>query len=224
MKAWLEALRALIWKDLLHEWRSREMLTAMLAFAVLVLFVFNYAMALNPKARAEIAPGIIWVVLIFAGSLGLNRSFTAEQDQGCFDGLLLAAPDLSLIYLAKAISNFLFMLALAVFIVPLYSLLYNQSLFLPGLFLVLALGAWGYSAVGTLIASMTVQTRLRDLLLPVLLFPLLLPLLMAVVKASSAFLAGLPLSEVQVWLNLVVVYDIIFSTAAYLVFEYVIKE
>lgn len=224
MSAWFKALRILVWKDLLHEKRSREMLTAMLTFAVLVLFIFNYAMELTPRIRAEVAPGIIWVVLVFAGSLGLNRSFTAEQDQGCFDGLLLAAPDLTVIYAAKAITNFLLVLLLAVFIIPLYSLLYNQSLFIPMLFLVMLLGSWGYSAAGTLIASMTVQTRMRDLLLPILLFPLLLPLVMAVVKASASILSGLPFADYRLWLNLILVYDIIFTTASFMVFEHVIKE
>lgn len=224
MSAWFKALRILVWKDLVHEKRSREMISAMLTFAVLVLFIFNYAMELTPRIRAEVAPGIIWVVLIFAGTLGLNRSFTAEQDQGCFDGLLLAAPDLSVIYAAKAITNFLLVMLLAVFIIPLYSLLYNQSLFIPMLFVVMLLGSWGYSAAGTLIASMTVQTRMRDLLLPILLFPLLLPLVMAVVKASASILSGLPFEDYRLWLNLIVVYDIIFTTASFMVFEHVIKE
>lgn len=224
MSAWFKALRILVWKDLVHEKRNREMISAMLTFAVLVLFIFNYAMELTPRIRAEVAPGIIWVVLVFAGSLGLNRSFTAEQDQGCFDGLLLAAPDLSVIYAAKAITNFLLVMLLAVFIIPLYSLLYNQSLFIPMLFVVMLLGSWGYSAAGTLIASMTVQTRMRDLLLPILLFPLLLPLVMAVVKASASILSGLPFADYRLWLNLIVVYDIIFTTASFMVFEHVIKE
>lgn len=224
MSAWFKALRILVWKDLVHEKRSREMISAMLTFAVLVLFIFNYAMELTPRIRSEVAPGIIWVVLIFAGSLGLNRSFTAEQDQGCFDGLLLAAPDLSVIYAAKAITNFLLVMLLAVFIIPLYSLLYNQSLFIPMLFVVMLLGSWGYSAAGTLIASMTVQTRMRDLLLPILLFPLLLPLVMAVVKASASILSGLPFADYRLWLNLIMVYDIIFTTASFMVFEHVIKE
>jgi len=224
MSTWFKALRILVWKDLVHEKRSREMISAMLTFAVLVLFIFNYAMELTPRIRAEVAPGIIWVVLIFAGSLGLNLSFTAEQDQGCFDGLLLAAPDLSVIYVAKAITNFLLVMLLAVFIIPLYSLLYNQSLFIPMLFVVMLLGSCGYSAAGTLIASMTVQTRMRDLLLPILLFPLLLPLVMAVVKASASVLSGLPFEDYRLWLNLIVVYDIIFTTASFMVFEHVIKE
>ena len=175
MTQWLRAVKTLIWKDLVQEWRSRDVITAMFSFAVLSLFIFNYAMELAPANRNEISAGIIWVVMLFSGTLGLNRAFSAEQDQGCFDGLSLAVPDLSVIYVAKMLSNFLMMLFIVVLVVPLYSVLYNHSLFNPDFIGVLLLGALGYAAAGTLIAGMTVQTRMRDLLLPILLFPILMP-------------------------------------------------
>ena len=184
MKTWLGTAWVLVWKDLVQEWRSRDVLTSMFAFAVLSLFIFNYALELSPIDRAEIAPGLIWVVMVFAGTLGLNRSFAAEQDQGSFEGLMMAVPELSVIYLAKMITNLMMMFGLAILVIPIYSLLYNQSLFDLRFFGILMLGAWGYSAAGTLISSMTVQTRMRDLLLPVLLFPLLLPVNMAVVNRA----------------------------------------
>ena len=224
MKNWFKTVRTLVWKDLVQEWRSRDMLTAMLAFAVLALFIFNYAMELTPANRAEVASGTLWVVILFAGTLGLNRSFTAEQDQGCFDGLVMAVPDLSAIYVAKAITNFLMMVFLTVLVIPLYSVLYNQSMFILSFFTVLLLGSWGYTAAGTLISGMTVQTRMRDLLLPILLFPLLMPVNMAVVKAAGGILAGLPASEITVWIRLLVVYDVIVSVVGVMVFEYVVQE
>ena len=224
MKNWFKTVRTLVWKDLVQEWRSRDMLTAMLAFAVLALFIFNYAMELTPANRAEVASGTLWVVILFAGTLGLNRSFTAVQDQGCFDGLVMAVPDLSAIYVAKAITNFLMMVFLTVLVIPLYSVLYNQSMFILSFFTVLLLGSWGYTAAGTLISGMTVQTRMRDLLLPILLFPLLMPVNMAVVKAAGGILAGLPASEITVWIRLLVVYDVIVSVVGVMVFEYVIQE
>lgn len=224
MKAWLHSVRVLIWKDLVQEWRSRDILTSMLAFAVLSLFIFNYALELSPINRADIAPGIVWVVMVFAGTLGLNRSFTAEQDQGCFEGLIMAVPDLSAIYFAKLLTNLLMMVFLAVLVIPIYSVLYNQSLFNWAFFGVLALGSWGYSAAGTLIASMTVQTRMRDLLLPVLLFPLLLPVNMAVVKSCGVLLGSVAGQDINGWLNLLLVYDVIFTMLSIMVFEYVIQE
>ena len=224
MKTWLSTAWVLVWKDLVQEWRSRDVLTSMFAFAVLSLFIFNYALELSPIDRAEIAPGLIWVVMVFAGTLGLNRSFAAEQEQGSFEGLMMAVPELSVIYLAKMITNLLMMFGLAILVIPIYSLLYNQSLFDLRFFGILMLGAWGYSAAGTLISSMTVQTRMRDLLLPVLLFPLLLPVNMAVVKSSSAIIAVSAVPEFQSWINLLLVYDVIMTVVSIMVFEYVIRE
>ncbi len=224
MKTWLSTAWVLVWKDLVQEWRSRDVLTSMFAFAVLSLFIFNYALELSPIDRAEIAPGLIWVVMVFAGTLGLNRSFAAEQDQGSFEGLMMAVPELSVIYLAKMITNLLMMFGLAILVIPIYSLLYNQSLFDLRFFGILMLGAWGYSAAGTLISSMTVQTRMRDLLLPVLLFPLLLPVNMAVVKSGSAIIAVSAVPEFQSWINLLLVYDVIMTVVSIMVFEYVIRE
>ncbi|HAE85832.1 MAG TPA: cytochrome C biogenesis protein [Anaerolineaceae bacterium] len=224
MKTWLGTAWVLVWKDLVQEWRSRDVLTSMFSFAVLSLFIFNYALELSPIDRAEIAPGLIWVVMVFAGTLGLNRSFAAEQDQGSFEGLMMAVPELSVIYLAKMITNLLMMFGLAILVIPIYSLLYNQSLFDLRFFGILMLGAWGYSAAGTLISSMTVQTRMRDLLLPVLLFPLLLPVNMAVVKSGSAIITVSALPEFQSWINLLLVYDVIMTVVSLMVFEYVIRE
>ena len=224
MRAWLSTAWVLVWKDLVQEWRSRDVLTSMFSFAVLSLFIFNYALELSPIDRAEIAPGLIWVVMVFAGTLGLNRSFAAEQDQGSFEGLMMAVPELSVIYLAKMITNLMMMFGLAILVIPIYSLLYNQSLFDLRFFGILMLGAWGYSAAGTLISSMTVQTRMRDLLLPVLLFPLLLPVNMAVVKSGSVFIGVTAVPEFQSWINLLLVYDVIMTVVSLMVFEYVIRE
>jgi heme exporter protein B len=224
MKSWFATLKTLIWKDLLQEWRSKDMLTAMLAFAILTIFIFNYAMELDPRTRASLAPGILWVVLTFSGTLGLNRSFVAEQEQGSFDALILAVPTLGSIWLAKQLSNFLVMLVLLAIILPVYSLLYNQNLFISGLLLILILGAWAFSAAGTLLASMTAQTRMRDLLLPVLLFPILMPVNMAVVKAGEGILSAAPLANYQIWITLLLVYGIIMTTISLMVFDYVILE
>lgn len=220
----MASLWALIKKDLIQEWRSKDIISAMLAFAVLTLFIFNYALSLSPQAQASIATGIVWVLVVFAGTLGINRSFSAEQDQGCFDALLLGAPDLSLVYLAKMLSNFLIMGLLALFLLPVYSLLYNFSLF-NGLFVgLILLGAWAYSAMATLLAGLSVQTRMRDMLLPVLLFPLLMPVNIAVVKAGTAILEGLPFADISICFTLLAAYAVIITTISSMVFEYVIKE
>jgi heme exporter protein B len=215
---------AVVWKDLAAEWRSRELLSAMLVFALLVILIFNFALELDPIGRANITAGILWVTFTFAGTLGLNRSMAVEKDRGCLDGLLLAPVDRTAIYFGKALANWIFMLLVAVIILPVYSLLYNINLFQPGLLLVILLGSEGYVAVGTLLSSMAVQARTRDILLPILLFPVVIPVVVAAVKASGNFLSGLEISEIQPWLNLLIVYDVIFTAVAFMVFDAVVEE
>jgi heme exporter protein B len=221
---YLRALWAVIWKDLAAELRSRELLSAMLVFALLVIFIFNFALELDPKTRSGVTAGVLWVTFAFAGTLGLNRSMAMEKDRGCLDGLLLAPVDRSAIYFGKMIGNLIFMLIVEAIILPVYSLLYNINLFNLGLILVILLGSWGYVAVGTLLASMAVQTRTRDILLPILLFPVVIPLFIAAVKASGGFLQGLPMDEIRPWLNLLLVYDVVFSAVAFMVFDYIVEE
>jgi heme exporter protein B len=220
----LSAMGAVIWKDLAAEWRSREMISAMLVFAMLVIFIFNFALELDPLTRSKVTSGVLWVTFVFAGTLGLNRSLAVEKDRGCLDGLLLAPVDRTAIYFGKAIANLVFVLAVAAIVLPIYSILYNTNLFNPGLLVVIFLGVEGYVAVGTLLAAMAVQTRTRDILLPILLFPVVLPVLVAAVKASGGFLAGIPFDEIRPWINLLLVYDVVFTAIAFMVFEYVVEE
>jgi heme exporter protein B len=220
----LRAMTAIIRKDLAAEWRTRELFTAMLIFSMLVILIFNFALELDARARATVTSGVLWVTFAFAGTLGLNRSMATEKDRGCLDGLLLAPVDRAAIYFGKAIGNLIFMLIVELIVLPIYSVLYNTNLFHPGLLLVVLLGSIGYVAVGTLLSTMAVQTRTRDILLPILLFPLVIPVLIAAVKASGGFLQGFAFSEVQNWINLLVVYDVIFIAIAFMIFDYVVEE
>ena len=222
--SFLKAVMAIVRKDFSSEFRSRELISAMLVFSLLVILIFNFALELDPKVRQTVTAGVLWTTFAFAGTLGLNRSMAVEKDRGCMDGLLLAPVDRSAIYFGKAISNLAFMLLVEVIVLPVYSLLYNINLFQPGLLLVILLGSIGYIAVGTLLAAMSVQTRTRDVMLPILLFPIAIPVLLASVKASSGFLNGALFSEIQAPLNLLIVYDLIFIALPLLFFEYVVEE
>jgi heme exporter protein B len=222
--AYFKAVGAIVWKDLAAELRSRELLSAMLVFALLVILIFNFAIELQPNLRSTITPGVLWVTFAFAGTLGLNRSMAVEKDRGCLDGLLLAPVDRSAIYFGKALSNLFFMLIVAIIVLPIYSVLYNLNLFNPGLLAVVLLGSTGYVAVGTLLSSMAVQTRTRDVLLPVLLFPVIVPVLLAAVKASGGFLQNLSMDEIWPWLNILIVYDVVFTAVAFMFFDYIVEE
>ena len=194
--SFLQALTAVVWKDLAAELRSRELLSAMLVFALLVILIFNFALELDPRTRPTVTSGVLWVTFAFAGTLGLNRSMAIEKDRGCLDGLLLAPVDRTAIYFGKAIGNLIFMFIVEIIVLPVYSLLYNINLFVPGLLLVTLLGSIGYVTVGTLLATMAVQARTRDILLPILLFPVVLPALLGAVKGSTGFLQGLEMVEI----------------------------
>jgi len=198
----------------------------MLVFALLVILIFNFALDLDPATRREptITAGVLWVIFVFAGTLGLNRSMAVEKDRGCMDGLLLAPVDRSSIYFGKALGNLIFMLMVEIIVLPIYSLLYNVNLLNPGLLVVILLGSIGYVAVGTLLAAMAVQARTRDILLPILLFPVVLPVILPTVKASTGFLDGSEMELIRPWLNLLISYDIIFSAVAFMVFDYVVEE
>jgi heme exporter protein B len=211
-------------KDLAVEWYSRQSITTMLVFALMVIFLFNFALELDAGARSSLTSGVLWVTFAFAGTLGLSRSLAAERENGCLDGLLLAPVERSAIYLGKMAANLVLMLAVAAIVLPVYAVLYNQNLINPGLFGIILLGSLGYSAVGTLLSSLAVQSRARDLLLPVLLFPLALPLLVAAVNASRLILEGASWAEVFTWFNLLVVYDVVFLAVALAAFDYVVEE
>jgi heme exporter protein B len=222
--SFLDAVRAIVWKDLAAELRSRELLSAMLVFALLVILIFNFALELDPSIQKVATPGILWATFTFAGTLGLNRSMAVEKDRGCLDGLLLAPVDRSAIYFGKMISNLAFMLIVEAIVLPVYSVLYNINLFNLGLIGVILLGSFGYVAVGTLLSSMAVQTRTRDVLLPILLFPVAIPILIAAVKASGGFLTGMPYTDIIPYINLLIAYDVVFTATAYMVFDYIVEE
>lgn len=222
--SFLRTVWAVIWKDLAAELRSREVFSAMFVFALLVILVFNFAMELDIATRRSVTAGVLWTTFFFAGTIGLNRSMAAEKDRGCLDGLLLAPVDRAAIYFGKMIGNLLFMLFVEVLILPIYTFLYNVSLFNIGLLGVILLGSLGYAAVGTLLASMSVQARTRDLLLPILLFPVMLPVVIGAIRASNGYLSGAEWSEIAPFLNLLIVYDVIFIAVAYMMFDYVIEE
>jgi heme exporter protein B len=221
---YLKAVSAIAWKDLAAELRSRELLTAMLVFSTLVILIFYFSLDLDAKTRNDITAGVLWVTFAFAGTIGLNRSMAVEKDRGCLDGLLLAPVDRTAIYFGKVVSNLAFMLIVEIITLPVYSIFYNVNLFNAGFVGVILLGSIGYTAVGTMLSTMTVQTRTRDMLLPIMLFPVIIPVLVAAVKASSGFLQSAEMAEILPWLNILIVYDAVFIALAFMVFDFVVEE
>ena len=224
MKHFTNAVLAIFWKDLLAERRTREILGTMLVFALTVILVFVFAFDLSVEMRRKAAAGVIWVTLCFTGTISLNRSMSLEKDREGFDGLLLAPVDRTAIYFGKALVNWVYLVITAVIIVPVYSLFNNTSLFSWGMAGVILLGTLGYILTGTLLSSLAIQLRARDMLLPVLLFPVLIPLLLAAVRASTILLQGGDPGELGTWFLMLAGYDLLFAAIGVLVFDKIIEE
>ena len=188
------------------------------------MLIFNFALELDRAARENVAAGVLWVTFTFAGTLGLNRTFAAEKDRGSLDGLLLAPVDRTAIYFGKLISTLVFMLLVEAVVLPVFSVLYGISLFNFLLLGVILLGTFGYGGVGTLLACMAAQTRTRDVMLPILLFPVTVPVMLGAVRASMGILLNAEWGEILTWINILVVYDVIFVAVAVMVFDYLIEE
>ena len=215
---------AIAWKDLRAELRSRETVLGMAVFALLSVLLFSFSLELDKGGREASASGVLWVTLIFAGTLGLGRSLSRERDQNNLDGLMLLPTDRSAIFFGKLISNFVTMGAVAVLLLPFVSILLDTSFFRPLFAVILILGILGYAGVGTLIASISVYSRGREVLLPVLLLPIALSILIPAVRATRGLLQGIPFDEMVVWFNLLFATNGIYLTLAYMLFEYVVEE
>lgn len=222
---YVRKVAAIVGKDIATEIRTKEMISAMFVFSLLILFIFNFTFDLRAENLKTVAPGVLWVAIAFAGMLGLSRSFVLERDRGVLDGLLLAPVDRSAIYFGKMIGNVLFISLVEVFILPIFVILFNQAAgTLPFLCGVVILGTIGFAGVGTLFSAMAVHTRAREVMLPIMLFPVIVPLLLSAVRLTSAILDQTPLAEVSHWLTLLIAFDAIFIAASFMLFEYVVEE
>lgn len=212
----------ILWKDILSELRARDIVTSVLVFALLVIVIFNFAF--EPERVELVAPGVLWVTFTFAGVLGLSRSFTLEKDKGCLEGLMLCPVDRDVIYLGKMLGNLAFMLVINAIILPLFSVLFSLPVFMPQLVLIVVLTTLGFVSVGTLFAALAVNTKAREIMLPILFLPIVAPVIMAAVKATGLVLAGESWGSLSSWLQLIAAFDIIFLVVSSLVFEFVIEE
>jgi len=215
----------LLWKDLLLELRRRESILAMFFFGTLLLFVFHFAFEIQAEKVAELAPGLLWLAFLFTGTLGLTQLFQAERENHCLDALLLSPMDRGCLYLAKVFFNLLLMLLVELIVFPLFWVLFNLASWdlLPSLFLVAFLGTLGFCVLGALFAAVTLKARSRELLLPLILFPLMIPVILGTVRGMEIILRTGQFEEATSWLHLLIGFDVIFLTAGFLIFEWVIE-
>jgi heme exporter protein B len=216
---------AVLWKDLLTEWRSHDRAIAMLLFSLLVVVVFHFSLPGGATARMEAtAPGLLWIAYVFASILGFNRAFSMELENDALSGIALLPSDRGWVFLGKAVANLVILGVVQLVIAAVFALVFELAL-LPiagRLALVLLLGAIGLCSVGTLFAAVAVRTRFREVMLPLLMLPLLIPVLLGAVRATAGLLdtGELDFAAVQ----LLLVSDSIYLIISFIAFDYVLDE
>ncbi len=223
---YVASITTMVWKDVLSELRTKEMLTSMLVFSFMVVVLFNFAFPPGSEFVDEAVPGLLWVVFIFAGLLGMNRAFVYEVDKGSLHGLMLCPVDRSSIFWGKLIVNLILMAIVETVTLGFFVVFFNLdilSALLP-LFLIVALSSYGLAVIGTLFSAMAVNTKSREVMLPILHFPVSVPIIIAAVDSTASVLGGAGLAENWGWLRILLAFDIIYSVVAVLVFEYVLEE
>ncbi len=220
----LRQVAAIVQKDIAAEFRTKENLSAMIVFSLLVLVIFNFAFELQGLDITVVGSGVLWTAFTFSGILGLGRSFAAEKDKGSLEGVLLSPVDRGAVFLGKALSNFLFISVMEAVTLPLFAVLNNAAIPWWPLVPYIILGTIGFAAMGTLLSAVASSTKMREVMLPILLFPVAVPLLMAAVKLTSGALQAHAFSEVANWFSILIAYDAIFLVVSFWVFEYVVEE
>lgn len=222
--AYLRRVWAVAGKDIRAEMRSKEVVGTVAAFALLAAVVFGLAFDLRVPRPELVVPGILWVIVLFAGVLGLHRSFGSEVERGTLAGLLLAPMERSAIYLGKAAANLIYFLTVEALLVPTLLILFDVNLLKPFILLGLLLGTVGYVGVGTLIAALTSRNRARETLLPVLLLPVLAPLFISGVGLTSVILDGRTSAEAWPWVGIIGLYDALVFAIAFLLVDVIWEQ
>lgn len=217
---------AILWKDLLIEARTKQGLNAMAFFAALLLFIFSFAIGPDPELLGRVAGGLLWVGIVFTGTLSLGRTFQSEEMSGGLRNLRLYPGEVRAIYLGKLLGNLAVLLLVEALLFPAAAILFQLDLWshAPGLAAIALLGTLGFSTVGTFYAALTVHLRAREVMLPLLLFPALVPVLLGAVNATDAVLSGDPLGRLGGWLRLLVAFDILFFVICTWIFPIVLEE
>jgi len=211
-------------KDLRAELRTKEAVNSSLSFALVILLLFSFAFDPTSEQTRLISGGLLWLVFAFAGALVLNRSFSRELPNDCLDALIASPVSGAALFLGKALANTVLLLAIEIVSLPVFGVFYNvrwTAQFWP-LMLVVVLATWGITVVGTMFSALTVNLQLRELMLPMLVYPMIVPALMAAMQLTTSLLAGEPLGDQMVWLRLLIGFDIIFTALAVTLVETVL--
>lgn len=214
----------LTWKDILLEMRSKDILISVVVFGIVVVVMFNFALNVDAMSADRLAPGILWVAFAFSGVLAMNRSYALEKDKGSLEGLLLCPVSGDELYFGKMLGIFLFMIIIQVILLTVFAILFNFSGFSASLGLAIVLATLGFASVGTLFAAISVQTRSREIMLPILFFPIILPVLVGAIEITSSAIAGEGIPGGGRWLPLLAIFDAMFLVLCPWIFRSVLEE
>jgi heme exporter protein B len=221
----MSGISAIIFKDIAIELRSKESLASMIMFAVLVLVVFNFAIESTGLDKSLVAPGTLWVAISFASILGLNRSFAMETDNDCLQGLLLAPLSRGELYIGKVASNFIFMMIAEIIILPLFVIFngFNFDIKFVEIAGIACLGTVAIAGVGTILTTISSNTRMKEVMLPVLQIPLTVPVIISAVESTRQVLTE-EIRQISSWLYILAGFTIVYLTLSYLLFEFAVEE
>ena len=224
MRGLIGPIATMVWKDIVLELRSRELVVSVVVFGLLLVVVFSFALDPSPGQARKLAPGILWVAFAFAATLAMNRAFVREQEAGALEGLLIAPVSRDAIFLAKAATSFIFMVLIEAVLLPAYAVMLGFSALSWTLGATILLATLGFALIGTLFSAMAAQTRSREIMLPVLFFPIVLPVILAAVQASTRAVGGETFVGLGKWLLLIGVFDALFLVICPLVFSYIVED
>ena len=224
MMSYLGTIRVLLWKDILLEWRSKEISISMFVFSALVIMVFNFVLDVSSISLILLAPGILWISIIFGAVISFNRSLSIEKETGGIYGLMISPVERDVIFFGKMLSAFVFLLVVELLIFSLFSILFNLSLFSPAFILLAVLATLGMSLVGTLFSTIAVNTRSREVMFPILFLPVVLPLMIATVEATGTLLIEGLTKNFFNWISLLIIFDSVFLVICPVAFTYIIED
>ena len=215
---------AILKKDLLQEKRTKETFIPILIFGMLVIVIFGFAVNPAPTVLVSIAPGLVWVAFVLAGFLAANRSLVIEMQEETIDLLLLAPVNRELIYYGKLLATYLLMLFVEILMLPILGILFEISLFTAEFGLILLLATFGLAVVGTFFSAISVNTKAREIMLPILFFPMIIPIIICAVASTELVLNGSGVGEIRGWLQMLLIFDIVFFMLAGLCFDFILEE
>ena len=223
MSFWRKVM-AITWKDALTEMRTKEIIFSVVVFTLLVIVTFNFAFSANQEMLLLVAPGMLWVTFAFAGVLSLNRSFILEKEEACLEGLMVCPVSREAIYVGKMLGSLLFMIVIEAIALAIFALLFNIPFLTMQMATITLLATVGFVAVGTLFSAIAVNTKAREMVLPILFLPIIVPVIISAVRASALALSGAAWASLAPWLQLIGAFDVIFLVVSFLIFPFVIEE